>query len=328
MKGRLVTTPEISIVFRALNEEKWFDQALAACRQQRLDGLDFEIVLIDSGSTDRTIEIAECHDCRITHISKSEFSFGRSLNRGCAFARGQYLVFISAHCIPTHDRWLQELVQPLVAGKASYTYGRQVGHDEVTKFSEHRLFNKYFPEGDAIPQEGFFCNNANAAILREVWEQYPFDEEVTGLEDMVLAKQLQQLGHKIAYVASAPVTHVHEESQKQTQNRYYREALVLRDIMPEVHFSLLDFVRYFTVGTALDMRAAFSEGRTFSRISEIVAFRFAQYWGTYKGHNEHRKLSRAQKERYYYPAQDKALQKQEADEKDASGLDSEAYNQR
>ncbi|MCI5048534.1 MAG: glycosyltransferase [Aquisalinus sp.] len=320
-----MTKPDISIVFRALNEEKWFDQALSACRDQKLDGLSHEIVLIDSGSTDRTIEIAEKHGCRITHIAKSEFSFGRSLNRGCAFARGKYLVFISAHCIPTHDRWLQDLVQPLVDGQATYSYGRQVGH-EVSKFSERRLFNKYFPEGDAIPQEGFFCNNANAAILREVWEQHPFDEEVTGLEDMVLAKKLHQLGHKIAYVGSAPVTHVHEETHKQTQNRYYREALVLRDIMPEVHFSLLDFVRFFALGTALDLRAALKEEKLFSHAGEIVAFRFAQYWGTYKGHNEHRKLSREQKERYYYPAQDKALQKPGPTDKDASRLERKAYN--
>lgn len=291
---------DVSIVFRALNEEKWFDQALQACRSQRLDGLSFEIVLVDSGSTDRTLEIAESHDVRIVHIPKSRFTFGRSLNWGCEAARGRYLVFISAHCIPTHDRWLQELIDPLIAGHAQYTYGRQIGH-EVSKFSEKRLFAKYFPEFDMVPQEGFFCNNANSAILRSVWARYQFDEEVTGLEDMVLAREVMKNGGKIGYVASAAVTHIHEETFAQTQRRYYREALVLRDIMPEVHVTRLDALRYFSAGVFFDLVAAAREKVLLRRFGEIVAFRFNQYVGTYRGHNEHRRLSRAQKEAYFYP---------------------------
>jgi len=120
---------DISIVFRALNEERWFDDALDACKRQQLDGLSCEIVLVDSGSTDDTLAIAERHGVKIVHIPKSEFTFGRSLNWGCDAAEGTYLVFISAHCIPSHDRWLQNLVQPLIDGVAEYTYGRQLGHE-------------------------------------------------------------------------------------------------------------------------------------------------------------------------------------------------------
>lgn len=292
--------PDISIVFRALNEERWFDQALQACRSQKLDGLTSEIVLVDSGSTDRTMEIAESHGCRIVHIQKREFTFGRSLNRGCEAARGRYLVFISAHCIPTHDRWLQNLIQPLIDGHAEYTYGRQVGH-EVSKYSEKRLFEKYFPAFDRVPQEGFFCNNANAAIHADVWRKYRFDEQCTGLEDMVLAREIVRNGGRIGYVACAPVCHIHEESLRQTRNRYYREALTLRNIMPEVHVTVLDALRYFSAGITFDLTAAAREGVFFRKAGEIIAFRFMQYLGAYRGHNEHRRLSRAQKEAYFYP---------------------------
>ncbi|MCI4645874.1 MAG: glycosyltransferase family 2 protein [Hyphomonadaceae bacterium] len=291
---------DVSVVFRALNEEKWFDDALTACRSQKLDNLDYEIVLVDSGSTDRTIEIAESHDCRIVHIPKSQFTFGRSLNWGCEAANGKYLVFISAHCVPTHDRWLQDLIQPLIDGTAQYTYGRQLGH-EVSKFSEHRLFAKYFPEFDAVPQRGFFCNNANAAVERSTWEKYRFDEDVTGLEDMVLGRQVVEGGGRVGYVASAAVTHIHEETLAQTQKRYYREALVLRDIMPEVHVTRFDAVRYFSAGVFFDLLAAKRQKQFLRRFREIFGFRFMQYLGTYRGHNEHRRLSRAQKEAYFYP---------------------------
>lgn len=297
-KGSAMT--DISIIFRALNEERWFDDALQACKQQKLDGLTSEIVLVDSGSTDRTLPIAESHDVRVVHIAKRDFTFGRSLNWGCEAARGRILVFISAHCIPSHDRWLQNLVQPLLNGTVDYTYGRQIGH-EVSKFSEKRLFAKYFPEFDRLPQEGFFCNNANAAILADVWSKYRFDEECTGLEDMVLARQIVRDGGKIGYVASAPVVHIHEETLRQTRNRYYREALTLREIMPEVHVTVFDAMRYFMAGAAFDLGAAMKQKLFFRKFSEIIGFRYMQYLGAWRGHNEHRRLSRAQKEAYFYP---------------------------
>ncbi|MEO1251513.1 MAG: glycosyltransferase family A protein, partial [Pseudomonadota bacterium] len=95
-----------SIVFRALNEEKWFGEALAMSRAQVLDDMDLEIILVDSGSTDGTISLAESFGCRIVHIRKSDFTFGRSLNMGCEAATGDYLAIISAHCVPAHERWL------------------------------------------------------------------------------------------------------------------------------------------------------------------------------------------------------------------------------
>ena len=290
----------VSIVIRALNEEKWLDHALSACKDQRFEDGDVELILVDSGSTDRTIEIAERHGCRIVHIKKTDFTFGRSLNYGCEAATGTYLVFISAHCIPANDRWLAQLIAPLRDNAADYAYGRQLGH-EVTRFSEHQIFAQHFPASDMIPQEGFFINNANAAIRKKTWANHKFDETVTGLEDMVLGKAIVNDGGKIGYVAEAAVIHIHEESFRQTQRRYYREALTLREIMPQVHFRFGDFLRYFFAGVFHDFSEALSQRCFWSTAPEIVAFRLMQYWGAYRGHNEHRKLSRADKERYYYP---------------------------
>lgn len=291
----------VSIIFRALNEEKWFDRALSACAGQRFDQGDIEIILVDSGSTDQTIKIAERHGCRIVHIKKSEFTFGRSLNYGCEAATGEYLVFISAHCIPTDHDWLSRLLAPLKEGAADYVYGRQVGAEQ-SRFSERQIFAQYFPGADMLPQDGFFVNNANAAIRKETWRKYKFDESVTGLEDMVLGKAIVEDGGKIGYVAAATVMHIHEESYRQTRRRYYREALTLREIMPQVHFRFGDFLRYFFAGAFNDFSVALGEKKFWSTAPEIVAFRLMQFWGAYRGHNEHRTLSREDKERYYYPS--------------------------
>lgn len=291
----------VSVVVRALNEEKWLSQALKACGSQNLnEGRELELVLVDSGSTDGTLGIAREHGCRIVHISKEEFTFGRSLNIGCEAATGDILVFVSAHCIPKDNDWLETLIRPLEAGLCNYAYGRQVGH-EVSRFSEREVFAHYFGEASQLPQQGFFCNNANSAILAETWRRFRFDETVTGLEDMVLAKTIVNAGGRIGYVAEAAVIHIHEETLRQTRRRYYREALTMRTIMPEVHFHFWDMVKCVSAGVSHDMGVALREKALLKEAVGIVGFRFNQYWGTYRGHNEHRALSRAQKVSYYYP---------------------------
>ena len=142
-----------SIVIRTLNEAEHLDDLLKMIARQITLGMDVETVLIDSGSTDGTVEIAQARGARITTISKSEFSFGRSLNRGCDFSTGDFLVFISGHCVPVGDHWLQNLCQPLMNGAVDYTYGRQIG-DDTSNYSERRILAKYFPEISRVPQDG------------------------------------------------------------------------------------------------------------------------------------------------------------------------------
>lgn len=268
--------------------------------RQRLSGIRLETVIIDSGSTDVTLEIARRYGCRITEISKSEFSFGRSLNRGCAFSSGEILVFISGHCVPVDEDWLQNLCQPLVDGVVSYSYGRQVGDDE-SNYSERRIFAKYFPESSALPQEGWFCNNANSALLRSVWKDALFDEELTGLEDMELAKRLVSAGHRIGYVAPAAVFHHHQESWAQIRRRFEREALALRTIMPEIQLSRLDMLRCVVLSTLRDWQSAQTNSITSTTRVEMLRYRWNQYIGSYRGNHEHKVLSRKAKERFFYP---------------------------
>ena len=133
----------ISIIIRTLNEEKYLPECIHAIKNQIADD-KFEIILVDSGSTDQTQEIAHREGVYIEHIPQNEFTFGRSLNVGCMAAKGETLVFISAHCIPVGKNWLGELVSPIKSGSASYTYGKQVGRRGVSKYSEMRVFEKYF----------------------------------------------------------------------------------------------------------------------------------------------------------------------------------------
>lgn len=290
-----------SIVVRTLNEERHLPALLESIASQEVGDIEVEVVVVDSGSTDRTVAIAERAHARVTHIEKEAFSFGRSLNVGCEHAEGDLLVFVSGHCIPVDNLWLAKLLQPLLDDIAVFSYGRQIGNDD-SHFSERQLFSKYFPLHSQIPQvDSFFVNNANSALKREAWARHRFDEELTGLEDMELAKRLVAGGMKLAYVGDASVYHLHDETWGQIRRRYEREAIALQSIMPEVHINLTDFVRYYTSAVLLDLGAAVQERAPARTIPEILSFRLMQFWGSYRGNHEHRKLSRRRKEKYFYP---------------------------
>ncbi|MFT3857434.1 MAG: glycosyltransferase [Aquabacterium sp.] len=291
---------KVSIVIRTYNEQKHLDALLQGIERQERDGFDIETVIVDSGSTDDTLKIAHRYPTRIVPIKKEEFSFGRSLNIGCAAATGDVLVFVSGHCIPTGPRWIADLIAPLGQNNVAYSYGGQVG-DDTSHFSEKQIFGKYFPNQDKVPQEGFYINNANAALLRSVWVDHRFDEDLTGLEDMHLAKRLVAQGYKIAYVASGAVYHLHSESWAQVRRRFEREAIALQHIMPEVSLAWTDVARYFFSAVFLDMGAALQQRCLRDNFKHILLYRFMQFTGSYRGNHLHRQVSRELKESYFYP---------------------------
>lgn len=290
----------ISIIIRTLNESLHLAELLEMIKAQVCSLGPTEVVVIDSGSTDATLSIAKDFNCNITHIKKRDFTFGRSLNAGCEYSSGEILVFISGHCVPCDEHWLENLVSPIERGLVDYSYGRQVGRD-TTKFSEQELFKKYFPDTSQIPQDGFFANNANSAIRRSSWHKLKFDESLTGLEDIELSKRLVADGGSVGYCSDASVYHIHDEKWSQTLRRYEREAYALQTIMPEIHVNAVDILRYIFVGIINDAAQAMRRKVFLREIVGILRFRVAQYFGTYRGNHLHRTVSRERKENYFYP---------------------------
>jgi L-ascorbate metabolism protein UlaG (beta-lactamase superfamily)/glycosyltransferase involved in cell wall biosynthesis len=292
----------VSIVIRTLNEAEHLEALLQGIANQEAKNFASEVILVDSGSTDETLDIARRHGCDIHHIKREEFSFGRSLNIGCEAARGEILVMISGHCVPADKDWLQNLCRPILDDKANYIYGRQIGGSN-SYFSECHILDKYFPEDSKFSQGGFFCNNANAAIRRCDWEKFRYNENLTGLEDMELAKRLIAGGGRVAYAAEACVYHYHNETWDQIKRRFEREAIALQAIMPQIHIRKRDLIRYIATSIWYDWGNAWKQGVFTREAIKIVQYRFYQYWGSYVGNNDHRKLSHVQKEAYFFPEQ-------------------------
>jgi glycosyltransferase involved in cell wall biosynthesis len=291
---------KVSIVLRTYNEQRHLEELLRGIEAQDHDDFDIETIIVDSGSTDNTLKIASNFSTIVVPIKKEEFSFGRSLNIGCAAATGDILIFISGHCIPVNSRWITELIAPLRQDGIAYSYGGQIGNHE-SHFSECQIFLKYFPLASKIPQDGFYCNNANAAVRKDVWQQFRYDEDLTGLEDMHLAKKLVAIGYKVAYVAEAAVYHLHNETWAQVRRRFEREAIALQHIMPEVHISWTDMLRYFLSAIFLDLGAALQQNCMRKNMKHILMYRFMQFTGSYKGNHFHRQLSRQVKDKFFYP---------------------------
>ena len=287
-----------SLVVRAYNEEEHIGRLLEGVRHQTVQ--DVQVILVDSGSTDATSAIAAQYGAELVHIPPSDFTFGRSLNLGLAVANCELVAVASAHVFPVYPDWLERLLEPFADPQVALTYGKQRGN-EHSLFSEQQVFSRWFPENSAPDQPHPFCNNANAALRRSVWERHPYDESLTGLEDLSWAVWAQGHGHSIHYAAEAEVVHVHHETPRGVLNRYRREGMAFKRIYPEAHFSLYDFVRMTTANIASDLWHA-SRQRVFMRsLVSIFWFRSAQFWGTYQGYRRSLEWNWDLRQTFYYP---------------------------
>lgn len=287
-----------SIIIRAYNEAVHLPRLLEGITHQSVK--EVEVILVDSGSTDATISIAESFGARVVKIPADEFTFGRSLNLGIQAAKNDFVVIVSAHVYPVYPDWLECLLQPFEDSSIALIYGKQRGTLN-SQFSEHQIFKQWFPEADVHHQTSPFCNNANAAIRRTLWEEHPYDETLTGLEDVAWAKWAQSKGWEVSYAAKAEVIHVHNETPRGVLNRYLREGMAFKRIFPESHFNVYDLVRLGMTNILNDFGQAVRESLFFRNLVSIVWFRVMQFWGTYQGYRLSGPLTAHLRQTFYYP---------------------------
>jgi rhamnosyltransferase len=287
-----------SIVIRACNEEKHIAQLLEGIARQSLH--DHEIILVDSGSTDCTLEIASHYPVHVVHIQPEEFTFGYSLNQGINQSHSEFIVIVSAHVYPVYPDWLECLLAPFAETHVALTYGKQRGNS-LNKFSEQQIFHHWYPDHSQSHQPYPFCNNANAAIRRSLWESQHYDETLPGLEDLEWAHRIMALGHVISYVAEAEVVHVHEETQPAVYNRYRREAMAFKRLFPQEQYHLWHLFHNLTTNIFSDIWQAARQHKFTSHLGEIFWFRWMQFWGTYKGYRQSGPLTWQLRQTFYYP---------------------------
>jgi rhamnosyltransferase len=194
----------VSIVIRTKNEEAWISHCLEAISRQTF--VDYEIILIDNESMDRTVEIAREFGVQLLNIN--EFLPGKALNLGISRALGEYIVCLSGHCVPTNEFWLENLVLEFKDENVAGVYGRQVPLSYSTDLDKRDLYTVFGLDKKIQILDPFF-HNANSAVRKSILETIPFDSQVTNVEDRIWGKNVIAAGYKIVYTPNAAVYHWH-----------------------------------------------------------------------------------------------------------------------
>lgn len=199
------------MVIRAKNEARYIGAALAALLESP-SLLPEGVVVVDSGSTDGTLEIARRFDVTVLQIPPEAFTYGYALNLGISATTAPIVASLSAHSLPASPDWLRNIAAPFANSRVAGVYGRQLPRSNATILEQlgMRMTGLLGTKPKLLHDRPLF-SNANGAFRRSLWEALPFDEQVRGAEDIAWARTMQQRGYLVAYEPSAAVYHSHGE---------------------------------------------------------------------------------------------------------------------
>ena len=245
--GLLRWSAVISVVIPVKNGGTDLRRCLDAIAAQRA-GDEVEVVVVDSGSTDGSVEVARASGALVHGIPPAEFNHGGTRNLGVSLARGDVVVFTSQDAHAEDDRWLERLVAPLRDPQVAGAYGRQIAHEDASPSEQFFLDFLYGPTsrvqraGARIGPEDTLFSNVNAAIRRDVFDRFPFVDDIVMSEDQEWSARVLKDGFALAYVADAVVRHSHPYTLRQAFRRFYDSGLSARQSYL-VESSVVDLAR-------------------------------------------------------------------------------------
>lgn len=237
--------PRVSVFVPTYNAGQKFSAVLSRLAEQTTSFV-YDVLVIDSGSTDETIDIVRSfnsRNIRLLEIPNSEFQHGRTRNLGVASTDGDYVAIITQDAMPYDHGWLEKLVggfsiSPRVGGvigrhKAYPEHGPFVARDIDALFDRIADFGPLFCLDDGLPSYinvgsvlwqmslQFYSDN-NSAIARSVWKSLPYPEVDWG-EDQVWAWEMLRAGFHKGYVDDATVFHSHQYTPQQRYDVAFKE---------------------------------------------------------------------------------------------------------
>jgi glycosyltransferase involved in cell wall biosynthesis len=211
----------LSFVIRTYNEAAFIGRLLQTLQDQKNVAAEKEIVIVDSESTDDTVRIAQQWPVKLIRMRKSEFDYSKALNLGIEQSRGDLIVILSAHSIPTDANWLARMMacfaDPLVAGACSRQEAWPDANWREVRRINHTFGNKSLTYDKNSNLSELTFSNAASCIRRSVWMQHPFS--LPAAEDREWAQWAVANNFRIVYEAGVSVYHSHNESCRQTARR-------------------------------------------------------------------------------------------------------------
>jgi rhamnosyltransferase len=228
--------PAVTVFLPTRNGGAELATVLRLVQEQELDR-SFEILVIDSGSTDGTIELLERAPLRLLRIPRSEFNHGLTRQRAVEEARGEIVAMLVQDAQPADRRWLQALVEPFSDAEVAGVYSRQIPRPDANPFIRRRLgawaAASLEPRIQSIESPAAFetlpplermslavFDNVSSAVRRSVALEIPFDRKQFG-EDIDWGRRVVLAGHELVYEPRSAVVHSHDRSAWYELRRIY-----------------------------------------------------------------------------------------------------------
>ena len=219
---------KLSIIIPTYNAECYLPTLLEKIRTQSIK--EYELIIIDSSSKDKTVQIAKQFTENVIVIPQSKFDHGGTRTKAAQLAKGEILVFFTQDALPYNEFTIENIIKVFKDEKVGAAYGRQISYEDTNLFGKYlREFNygevSYVRDKGDIPKYGIktaFLSNSFAAYRRSALEDIGWfkDGLILG-EDMYAGAKMILAGYSIAYVAEAKVYHSHSYTVIQEFKRYF-----------------------------------------------------------------------------------------------------------
>jgi rhamnosyltransferase len=237
---------DVTIAILSYNGEAYLEQILEAIARQDYSG-SVEVLVIDSGSTDATLDIVARHpEVRLHQIPNEQFGHGKTRNLAAQLARGDYVAYLTHDAVPADEHWLTELLAPFeLFPRVEAVVGRQVarrGCVPILKYEIDRVFETQGPEfGTTVTYAtgafdrnphywlpGAFYSDVNSAARRSFLLETIQYRDVDYAEDQLFGRDVLDKGYHKAYAARGAVEHSNDLSYREYKKRIFDEIVGLR----------------------------------------------------------------------------------------------------